>query len=298
MSLLKSAFKATARTGTALTAVSAGLLSKFQNNLLYNTRSPHQLPKDNSAGRRDPSEANLKYEDVYFATPDDVILHGWFISASVPSTAPTVIFFQGRSGNIGQKIPFMAALQKHCDVNVFVIGYRGYSYSEGTPTETGLQIDSLAAIDYIFSRKDIDLSKVFVLGKSLGGAVAIYSMSHTSHKVAGVIIENTFSSMANALSDKSRILKFFQPYVLKIKWESIKNVTTIEAPMLFIAGLKDKLIPTLHMQNLYDAAEASAFREKLDIPEGIHHGMWKTAKSEYFKGINDFIERALAHQKF
>lgn len=295
MSLLRYLFKATAYTGATL-AVGVGLVYKFQDRLLYFPQIPTRLPKDNPVGLRRPDEASLKYEDVNITTPDGLKLHGWFISTPSPSAAPTVILFHGRSGNIGQRIPYITAIQKYCGANVFIIGYRGYSYSEGTPNERGLQVDSLATLDYIFSRKDIDLSKVFVLGNSMGGAITIYSVSHTSHKVAGVIVENTFSSMSNLLNDKYPSLRYIQPYILGNNWESVKNVTRIQAPMLFIAGLKDKLIPTLHMRELYDAAQASAFREKVDIDEGTHNETWSIGEPEYFKGMKEFIDRVLAQQ--
>lgn len=36
--------------------------------------------------------------------------------------------------------------------NILIVAYRGYSKSEGIPTETGIQYDSQAVMDYIFSR--------------------------------------------------------------------------------------------------------------------------------------------------
>ena len=59
-----------------------------------------------------------------------------------------------------------------------------YSDSQGVPSESGIQLDSKAALKYIFEeRKDIKKSKIFIHGRSLGGAVTIYAATHTNFNV-------------------------------------------------------------------------------------------------------------------
>jgi len=64
---------------------------------------------------------------------------------------------------------------------------------------TGFYMDARAALDYIFSRSDICQQKVIVFGRSLGGAVAlrVCSESFYATRVAAVIVENTFTSIAD-----------------------------------------------------------------------------------------------------
>lgn len=52
--------------------------------------------------------------------------------------------------------------------------YRGYGLSNGTPSEKGLYIDARAAIDYLFTRHDLDHSQIVLFGRSLGGAVVSF----------------------------------------------------------------------------------------------------------------------------
>jgi len=242
--------KATSLTGATLFA---GLyfLYKFQNKLIYYPTIPNKLPSRNEVGFRHPGEANLNYEDVHITTPDGVKLHGWFIKTETPQTSPTIVVFQGRAGNIGHRVPFLAALNKYCASNLFIIGYRGYSYSEGIPTEKGIKIDSVAAMDYIFSRDDVDPNQVLVLGSSMGGAITIHALTEKAYPVAGVILENTFTSLSAMLDVKfpKFSLKLIN-YLLVNRWESIEHIHKIKAPILFIMGLKDELIPTKQLKNL------------------------------------------------
>lgn len=65
------------------------------------------------------------------------------------------------------------------------MAYRGYSESEGKPSEAGIKKDGIAILDYAFARGDLDSTKIIVMGRSLGGAVAIYTAAHSNHEVAG-----------------------------------------------------------------------------------------------------------------
>lgn len=56
---------------------------------------------------------------------------------------------------------------------MLILAYRGYGDSEGTPSETGLALDAEATLEYALGRDDIDNDRLFVFGRSLGGAVAI-----------------------------------------------------------------------------------------------------------------------------
>jgi dienelactone hydrolase len=54
-----------------------------------------------------------------------------------------------------------------------LVEYRGYGMSEGVASEKGFYKDAEAAVSHLFSRSDIDNSKIIVFGQSIGGAVVI-----------------------------------------------------------------------------------------------------------------------------
>jgi hypothetical protein len=74
-------------------------------------------------------------------------------------------------------------------VNVLVVGYRGYGYSEGFPTEEGLMLDSETIIDYAFTELAdmINIDDVYIFGRSLGGAVSIYICEKLAPKVYNIL---------------------------------------------------------------------------------------------------------------
>lgn len=48
--------------------------------------------------------------------------------------------------DIGTRLDFLEIYYQIVNVNILIVAYRGYSESTGTPTEKGLQIDSIVII--------------------------------------------------------------------------------------------------------------------------------------------------------
>jgi abhydrolase domain-containing protein 13 len=49
-----------------------------------------------------------------------------------------------------------------------------YGKSTGVPSERGMELDCECIMEYLLKCKTIDNTKIYVLGRSLGGAFAIY----------------------------------------------------------------------------------------------------------------------------
>ena len=191
-----------------------------------------------------------------------------------------------------------------------MVDYRGYGKSDGVPTEEGLQLDALATLRAAVVIAGPD--PIFIMGTSLGGAVAIDLCCKPSTKqyVAGVIVENTFtgiSDMVGILFQKmfaARVgptfqcffIKFVKPIVLWIDWHNMTKVPKITAPMLFLSSAKDELIPPEHMANLYAAATSSTSKQFVSFPDAGHNDTYQ--RDGYFEHIARFMEiSGRAHRK-
>lgn len=141
------------------------------------------------------------FERIALHTPDGETLDSFLIkplrTPSTPDQRPhiTIIMFHGNAGNIGHRIPIAQAFSYNVACNVFMVEYRGYGASTGSPEEKGLKIDAQAALDYLLEREDTRNTKIVVYGQSLGGAVSSWLGVHNQEKVAAVILENTFLSL-------------------------------------------------------------------------------------------------------
>ena len=160
-----------------LFAVAMAVMVYFkQDGMLYHPAVPderYRYPQNMPPGYRNPKENGMDYEDVYITTKDKVKLHAWFVKANAsPRLCRTLIFFHENAGNIGSRLPNIEILVKRLNTNVLILAYRGYGNSEGTPSEEGLKLDAEATLEYALNKEDINNDRIFVFGRSLGGAVA------------------------------------------------------------------------------------------------------------------------------
>lgn len=101
---------------------------------------------------------------------------------------------------------------------------------------------------------------MFLIGRSLGGAVATYAASLQPELFEGLILENTFTSISDMVDTLFYFVGYFKFLILKIDWDSKSLLSTQKLPMLIITGDQDELVPAIQSKHLFDAAKISYFR--------------------------------------
>jgi pimeloyl-ACP methyl ester carboxylesterase len=258
-----------------------------------------QRPSDNPAGYRSPAEKSLAFEDVNLTTADGFHIHGWFIpSPSSSSTAPTLLFCHENAGNVGLRIPNFERMREKLQVNILAIDYRGYGCSEGFPSEEGLIEDALCSWKWLQAKaekKEIDGDKLFVFGRSLGGAVAIALASTLQQRdergPCGMILENTFLSIGDMVDTLFPIIAFkcLKDRFLRLRWHSFERVRDVEVPLLFLCGEKDEVVPPVHMVKLEKSAVRSRSHRLVLFAEGQHNDTWEKCGERYWEAQASFM---------
>ncbi|KAK3542828.1 hypothetical protein QTP70_004636 [Hemibagrus guttatus] len=266
----------------------AGILYKFQDVLLY-------FPDQPSSSRLYvPMPTGIPNENVYIRTKDGVRLNLILLryTGENPALVPTILYFHGNAGNIGHRVPNALLMLVNLKANVVLVDYRGYGKSDGEPSEEGLYQDAEATLDYVMSRPDIDKTKIILFGRSLGGAVAIRLASANPHRVAAIMVENTFLSIPHMASTLFSFLpmRYLPLWCYKNKFLSYRYVALCRMPSLFISGLSDQLIPPVMMKQLYELSPARTKRLGI-FPEGTHNDTWQC--QGYFAALEQFIKELL-----
>ncbi|KAL4480041.1 hypothetical protein ABPG74_020557 [Tetrahymena malaccensis] len=280
--------------GISLLGVGLLTLRQFQEKLIYipTFGGMPKSPLENPIGDRTPRDMNLDYENVSTVTKDNVTLKGWLIKQKDHMNKPTVVFFHENAGNIGFRLYYFSKYYKHAGVNILIFAYRGYSDSDDVPIdEPGLQKDSLAIIEYAFRSGKINTDNIFFHGRSLGGAVLTYGLTHSlEQKPNGIILENTFTSLDDMVDVVFKPISFFKRLILKNHWATIHLISKVQVPVLFVKSNKDELVPASQMQQLFDKCN-SPNKYLYEIENGNHNDNWTIDIQDYFKHVHEFIHK-------
>ena len=245
--------------------------------------------------RTTPAAFNLNYQDVWLpvSTASGQIshIHGWWVPANIPE-APVWLFLHGNGSTIGDEVkrPFWF---HQLGYSCLAIDYRGFGRSEGKfPTESSVYEDVEAAWNYLTQVLQIPPEQIFVYGHSLGGAIAIeLALKHP--EIAGLAVEGTFTTMRSMVDHLYRQFGIFPvDLLLHQRFDSLKKVSALSIPVLFIHGTSDRLIPAQMSQTLFEAAPEP--KKLLLVPEAGHHNVGELGGERYFQAMQWLVEQAQA----
>ncbi len=199
---------------------------------------------------------------VIISTIDGEKLQAWHLAAQTGQ--PTILFFHGNAGFIGHRAQRLLFSQKQ-GIGALFVSYRGYGASSGSTTEKGLINDALSSYDWLVEN-NIEPRRIAVLGESLGSAVAVQLAARRS--VIAAVLEAPFTSVA----DVARTLYWWLPVnlLLKDRFETIRAIKHINAPVLIVHGQRDEIINVSHGKRLFEAA--SQPKELSIVKGGTHNG--------------------------
>lgn len=243
---------------------------------------------------------DISFVNVTITASDGVRTRGWFMHPDDSSTKlyrreqrPTVIFMHENAGNIGLRLPYYKHLIDNLEVNILSMAYRGYSYSDQVPpNEEGLKRDAEALLQYLNDDRDtnslktrINYQLVFLVGRSLGGAVAAHMLKIQESLFRGAIIENTFVSVEAMARKMFPYLGPAVPCLLRIGWNTNRIVGNLRLPVLYVTGDQDEIVPHEQTLDLHRLTTNSVFTELYVVRGGTHNDSWYIAGPEYLKKL-------------
>jgi len=158
------------------------------------------------------------------------------------STGPkAIVYFGGNAEDVSANLPsFAQAFPGH---SIYLLHYRGYGGSSGSPSEAALQSDALALFDHVGKTH----AEVTVVGRSLGSGVAVWVASQ--RPVSRLILVTPYNSIQELAAQ--RFPWFPISWLLVDKFESWKYAPQVTAPTLLIAAGQDEVIPAASTEKLY-----------------------------------------------
>lgn len=212
------------------------------------------------------------------------------------------------------------------NISYHITTYTSYVYtgnSTGTPSEQGLILDAYTAYQWLHNNNTIDNKKLFIFGRSLGGAVNValaykilneyiqnngltnnnndndhnidYIDLHNKTGICGIMIENTFISIEQMAQQLFIFLKLMplRKLLLTLKWPTIDKIKYLLQPILFLSSTNDEIVPPIHMKTLYNNAIKSIHKQIHYIVDGKHNDAFQVGGQEYIDAMNQFIDHCL-----
>ena len=227
-----------------------------------------------------PFDIKLYFEEIVFKSSDGINISGWFIPAG--KRKEIVLFLHGNGGNISKRLALIDYFNRQIGLPVFIIDYRGYGKSGGTPTEEGTYLDAAAAWEYLTGLRKIKPENIIIYGRSMGGPIAAKLAGKVKSRL--LILDSTFTSMKDIAAEIYPYLpvrKFF-----KFNYSTIDYLKEVSCPVLIIHSTGDDYIPFSHAVKLYNTANKPKHFLKI---EGTHKNNYIKSKQVFIEGIKSFI---------
>jgi fermentation-respiration switch protein FrsA (DUF1100 family) len=212
-------------------------LGPLERSLVYSTKPAPEHPSSEDGG-----------EDVSITTADGVKLHGRFYDH--PERRAVLLFCHGNAGTVAEWGAAARQFSHRHRMAVLVFDYRGYGRSSGSPSENGVLRDGRAARRWLAERTQVQESELVLLGRSLGGAIAVDLAVDGGAR--GLILESTFTSLPDVAA---RHMPWMLPHWnMTQRLNSLNKISRYEGPLLQSHGDQDGLIPFELGQKLFEAA--------------------------------------------
>ncbi len=211
--------------------------------------------------------------------------------------SPVILFFHGNGEVASDYTNIYSGYREMADVSLLVVDYRGYGWSTGKPLTSKMLPDAKVILDKL--PQILDKAKVnqdvplFIKGRSLGSAPAIYLGLVAAEKFKGMIIDSGYASAPSLF----RRLGIAIPDDIKdddsLPLYNAEKIKKVDLPLLVIHGEDDNLISVDNAKKLYNNSPHS--KKQLFIITGAgHNNLLYVAYEDYFSVINGFVNNNLA----
>lgn len=205
---------------------------------------------------------------------DGVVLRGWVIHPELPNP---ILYFGGNGDSIQtNRADFSQWFPGH---SVYLLAYRGYGASDGTPSEKALFSDALSEFDQV--QASHPGQPISAIGRSLGSGVAAYLASQ--RPVAKLVLVTPYDSIAKVAQAHFPWLPV--RWMIKDAFHSTKYIAHYSQPVLVLRAGKDEVIPAEDTDRLVQSFPRMP--TVINIPDRGHNDILRAA--EYGPAISAFL---------
>ncbi|GGD68002.1 hypothetical protein GCM10011357_23880 [Lacimicrobium alkaliphilum] len=221
---------------------------------------------------------------------EDLALRVWpeqdfrgYLTGETAQQQGTVLVFHGNAGAAWHRSYYAEALKRQ-GYRVLLVEYPGYGGRPGKPDQHTLTEDGLETLNKVQQHFD---GPVYLWGESLGAGVvaSIVARLPEESAVAGVILMAPWDSLTNLAQHHYWYLPVH--WLIKDRYNSIKNLSGFDKPVVILVAGKDKVIPNRHSLALYDALAAKKSLWRFD--DATHNSWPYSPQQRWWKEVMTFV---------
>ena len=186
-----------------------------------------------------PVAEGVAAEEIWIANEQER-LRIWRLHPSRPNA---IVYFGGNAEDVSHNVAeFGNWFPEHA---VYLVNYRGYGGSSGSPGEAAFYSDAEAVFDFVAEKH----ANISLIGRSLGAAIAVYLAARRD--VQRLALVTPFDSLRS-------LARTFYPVfptslLLRDAYDAAEMATRVRAPALVLVAERDEIIPRQSSETLADA---------------------------------------------
>lgn len=210
----------------------------------------------------------------YALARDDVALRGWIVN---PGQDAAIVYFGGNGEAVeGNRADFARWFPHH---TIYLLAYRGYGASDGTPSMAALLGDALAFFDDVQARHPGQ--PVAAIGRSLGSGIASHVAAN--RPVGRLVLVTPFDSLSAVGQAHYRWLPV--RWLLREDYPSAQWIRQYRGPLLILRAGQDSIIPAANTAALVRSVPRA---QVVVIDDAGHNDI--QAYPRYASAMRDFLE--------
>ncbi len=187
-----------------------------------------------------------------------------------------IVYFGGNAETVAYNASAFST--EFPDYIVYLVNYRGYGGSTGSPDEKGIYSDALKVLDSI----DVKPESTVVIGRSLGSGVATYVAS--KRRISKLVLVTPYDSIQSLAQSKFWV--YPMSILLTQKFLSAKRVKNIKSKCLILIAENDEVVPFTNSTKLVNAFPKNQLTYKV-LKDTRHNDISKDLT--YYRYIKDFL---------
>ena len=230
-------------------------------------------------GRALPAHAEAVSIPVSFGQVQGVLLHAHRSprrdDPAPAAPAPAAIFFHGNAEFVDQNVPLLEPLAA-AGLQVLLVEFPGFADTDGRPSRATLDEAALKSYDWLATRRDVDATRIVVIGRSIGtGPAVALARQRPARAVVLMAAFGSLDDFAHRMGAPA--------FLLRDRYDNLA-LRDYGGPVLLFHGRDDDIIPYRNSEYLLKAAPNATL-----VPMACGHNDCPFFEPEFMERLRRFL---------